>query len=549
MGRPKKSVNAESEDILISKESVESVVEFANAMYNGLGGFGYFATPFTQNQNLVSLNNNPRVPTYEKILEALRNSPMDGQTLCGYSEFMEVWDTIYGKTIDYLTGLLAFNIGYKPTNMKDPSKEMSSQPYKDDIRRVEKFLRTFNYKQEFRKIVKEVLRHETSYVWFRDTRAIYNPIDIEEDDIKKNEKFALQMLPQNFCVLTGYVDGGELLYDFNMNYFLNGTVDINLFAPELKKKFKETFTDTSGAYVPSAQLSNRNGSFATYVQCSPNDGAYAFKFDISNFRQVPPLASLMKSVFDNTTIEQLQKDKDIASAYALLMGEIKTYDNAKSGTQPNQYAISKTSMGQFLALVQSGLQKNIKPVALPLEETRLAQFTDGSPLMSNYKLKESSGQGASASSLIYTDGKMAQFEMQQAVETDYAKMKPLYYQFCAFLNRFVNQKTSKYKFEFTLDGLDREFYRMQKLKDYTQLANVGLVMGEQELASCLNMTPFALKKSLEMAHYGDMTSLLTPLLNINTMKDGSNPSSKEVGNQEKDSNEITDSGANSRDYN
>jgi len=549
VGRPRK---IQPDGILTSKEGVGVVTEFANALYNGFSGNGYFATPFTQNQNLVELNNNPQVPTYEKLLKALRNEPMDYISLCGYSEFMEVWDTIYGKTIDIMSNLLAFNIGYKPTNMKNPAVEMSSKDYQDDYRRVEKFLRTFDYKSEFKKIIREVLRRETTYVWFRDTHTLDSPIDIGSDDIVKNEKFSLQTMPQSFCKLTGYYDGIELLYDFDMTYFTKGTVDINLFSPALRKKFNELFIDTDGnyRYNPSAPLNKRNGQFATYVQCTPDDGAYAFKFDISNFRQIPHYASLMKSVFDNTTIEQLQKDKDIASAYALLMGEIKTYDKAQSGNQANQFAIDEKAMGRFLKLVQNGLQRNIKPVALPLEETQLAQFTDASPLMSNYKLIESSSQGLSASSLVYSNGKMAQFEMQQAVETDYALLKPLYSQFCRFLNRFVNRKTTKYKFEFTLDGIDREFYRIQKLKDYMQLASVGFVLGEQEWASATNMTPFQFRKSLEMGHYGGISDLLTPLLNINTMKDGSDSggSDKPVGNQKKSDNEITDSGAQSHDY-
>lgn len=536
-----------SEEILTEQSQLNEVLQFANGLYNGFGGYGFYANPFTTRQNLINLNNSPLVPTYEKLLDALQKSPMDWKTICGYSEFMEVFDTIYGKTLRYMASLLSYDIHYYPSKRDITPQEIKSKEFQDDLKRVEKFLSNFNYKQEFGKVVSEILRRETSYVWFRDSYNVIDaPIDIDSEDgkVKRNEKFALQIMPQNYCVLTGYFDSGQLLYDFDMSYFLQGTVDINLFAPVFKKKYREVFGDGNQTYVPSAQLSNRNGEFATYVQCSPNDGAYAFKMDISNFRQVPVFASLMKSAFDNTTIENLQKDKDIASAYALLMGEIKTLDSAKSGDKPNQFTITPERMGQFLQLVQSGLQKNVRPVALPLEETRLAQFADSNPLMSNYKIRTSASQGASASTLVYTDAKMAQFEMQQAIETDFTFMEKLYSQFAEFMNFFVNKKLKKYKFDFSFDGLNRSFYRDAKFKQLTQIADKGMVLDESQWASVFRMKPQDFRKSLIMAHTSDFTEYLTPLINMNTMKDGAG----EVGNPIKDAEDLADSGEESRDY-
>ena len=61
------------------------------------------------------------------------------------------------------------------------------------------------------------------------------------------------------------------------------------------------------------------------------------------------------------------------------------------------------------------------------------------------------------------------------------------------------------------------------------------------------MKPQDFHRSLELAHYSDFTSNLTMLLNINTTKDGSGEST-EVGNQELDDDEVSDSGATAREY-
>ena len=220
----------------LSKEELSSVMQFADGLFRGFSGYGFY-TPFTQNQNLLSLNNNGSKPTYDKLLRALESSPYDYGTLSSYSEFMEIWDAIYAKTLRYMGGLLAFDLSYTCKNVKDPS-EYKSKEYRDDVKRVNKFLDNFDYKLEFDKVVKQLLRTETCYAWFRDTHEeIATPIDIEDDGkIKRNEKFSLQIMPQKECMLTGYFNCSQLLYDFNINYFLNPSVDINLFAPSLKKK-------------------------------------------------------------------------------------------------------------------------------------------------------------------------------------------------------------------------------------------------------------------------------------------------------------------------
>ena len=503
----------------LSSSQLDSVLQFSQGLYNGLSGYSIFATPYSQYQNLIRINNNPAKPTYEKLAKALESAPYDYQTLSSYSEFMEIWDAIYAKTLRYFAGLLAFDLSYQCTNVKNPS-EYKSQEYKDDVKRVNKFLDRFDYKSEFRKVVKEIMRKETSYVWFRDSQEINSPIEIDEDKVKRTEKFGLQIMPDKYCLLTGYFNSGQLLYDFNMNYFLNSTVDINLFAPIFKKKFREVFDSDEATYNPSAQLDYRTGEFATWVQTSPVDGAWAFKFDLSNFRQVPPLANLMKGCLDKEDAQALQKDKNMISAYLVLAGEIATMSTEKSGNKADQFKISPNTMGKFMALVNQGLKDNVKPVALPLEDIKGWQFNDSNTNMVENQEKITAADGASATTLIYTSDKMSQFELENAIYSDYCFIKPLYDQFNQFLNFFVNRKTKKYKFEFFFDGLDGQWDREKRREALRNYADKGIVLDSTMWASALGMKPQAFQRSLECAHNSDFIENLTMMLNANTMKDG-----------------------------
>ena len=143
MPKSEKEVNLDE----MSKQEAFNLMEFSQAMMNTLGGYGYY-NPFTQRQNMLELNNDPLIPTYERVLKALQEVPYDYKKLARYSEFMEVFDSIYGNTLRYMKGLLSFDLSYSCKNIKDPS-EYNSKEYKDDLRRVHKFLDSFDYKQEF----------------------------------------------------------------------------------------------------------------------------------------------------------------------------------------------------------------------------------------------------------------------------------------------------------------------------------------------------------------------------------------------------------------
>lgn len=518
----------------LTENELDTVLEFSNGLYNYLN-YGLYATPYTQNQNLININNNPLKPTIEKISKALESVPYDGQSLSSYSEFMEVWDALYTKMLRYYESLLSFDLSYVCKNIKDPS-EYKSKEYKDDIKRVNKFLDNFDYKSEFKKVVKEIMRKETSYVWFRDSKEINDPINLDETKIIKSEKFGLQIMPDKYCLLTGYFNSGQLLYDFNMNYFLNPTVDINLFAPIFKKKFKEVFDNNEEHYIPSAQLNFRNGEYANWVQCSPLEGAWAFKFDTSNFRQVPPMITAVKNCLDAEEAEALQKDKDLISSYLILAGEIGTMNTDKSGNKANQTKFSPNTLGKFMSLVASGLQSKIKPIALPLEDIHGYQLNDTNPEMADEQYKMAVGSSVSASGLIYTTEKMGQFELENAIYTDYGLMKPLYDQFNQFLNFYVNKKTVKYKFNFFFDGLDRIWDREKRQETLRNYADKGIVLDSTMWASAMGMKPQDFQRSLECAHNSEFIDNLTMLLNANTMKDGGANGAPQKNNLEKSDN-------------
>lgn len=510
---------------LLSREQVWDVLQFADGLWNGhpwLHGGGVY-TPDILNQNLVNLNNDVETPTYKKVLQALGNAPEYEDTLRSFSQYMEFFDVMYEKVANYKANILSFDLNPVCVNAK--GSEFNSNDYKEDKARVNKFLFNFDYQHAFRDVVKNLLRSGIYYCWYRETP-------------KKNgtQKYALQMLPQKYCKLTGYWESG-LLFDVDLTFLLSGTVDIDLYADAFGKYFNELFDPESARkYIPSNQLNKRDGSWAFWVQTSPDDGAWCFKADTSTFTTVPPLANLMRNTILDAEIQKLQYDKDFAGAYGILVGQMMMKKDSK---EPNDFSIDPRLLGQLLNLVQSGLSKNIKIGAMPTENNKFYQFEDKNETMYADHNKDTAALGASATRVIYTTDKSSEAELIAQITTDAGEVRKLYYQFSNFLNFFVNRKTKKYKFHFDFDGLNYWFDQEQRRDKMLELADRGIILNEGAWAQAFGFPPHVFEQALDEGKHGGLTDKLGQLISIHTASNttqsqGGRPRKKRVATSSRD---------------
>lgn len=495
---------------LLSRDEVWSVLQFADSLYNGkswLYGGGVY-TPDILNSNLENLNNEPSrdIPTYEKVIKSLSNAVQNEDVLRSFSQYMSYFDTIYEKVANYKANMLSFDLN--PVCENASGSDYASKAYKEDRQRVNKFLFNFDYQHLFRDIVKNVIRNGVYYCWYRESA-------------KKNgtQKYSIQMMPQKYCKITGYWEGG-VLYDIDLSFLLSGTVDLGLYSDIFGKYYEELFDPNSARkYVPSNQLNKRSGSWAYWVQTSPDEGAWCFKADTSTFASVPPLASLMRNTILDAEVQKLQYDKDFAGAYAILVGQMLMKKDSK---QPNDFAIDPKTLGKLLSMVQAGLSKNIKVGAMPTEGHKFFQFEEHNKDMYTNQNLNTSALGASATRVIYTTDKCSEAEMIAQITTDAGEVKKLYYQFTNFLNFFVNKKTKKYKFHFHFDGLEYWFDKEQRRDKMLELADRGIILGEGAWAQAYGIPPHIFEQSLDEGKNGGLSDKLGALISIHTASNTTN---------------------------
>lgn len=181
----------------LNKNQLDAVIQFAQGLWT-MERYGVY-TPWMQNMLLNNLNNTAEVPTSDKIKKALANYKNNADNLQNYMQFMEHFDILFARTIKSYVNMLSFDLSIVCTNAKP--EDYQSEKYLADKKRIYNFLDKFDYKAEFRKVLEQVLVNEVYFTWFRKSKSGNNGM-----------KYALQIMPQDRCLITGYWEKG-LLFD------------------------------------------------------------------------------------------------------------------------------------------------------------------------------------------------------------------------------------------------------------------------------------------------------------------------------------------------
>lgn len=510
----------------ISRSDIQDVIDFSA----GLMAVDNFYSPFLSNQLLTNLNNNPRLPSAESVKKALNDYKNSGEELQGFVEFASSFDMIFKRTLYSYANALSFDLQITCKNAYTES-DYQSDEYKKDRQTVDNFLTNFDYKKEFYNVLLNVLKRDTYFTWFRKTKT----------GNRGKMKFALQIMPQDYCMLTGYFEKG-LLWSMNQLYWTLPGVDLDSYDPSLKRTYQRALENAELNYKPSAPLNERTGSYALWADVSPLDGAWCFKWATDNFANNPFLSPYVVNVLRSDEIGELQYNKDLIAASGILAGEIQLYDQARSGQKANQFSIDPKTLGAFMQKVKSGLNGVAKIAAVPLANIKYFQFEDKNPNSYTNELTTTAGIGTGISRVIYSSDKMSNAELEAALNEVYQTMKPMYAQFNNFLDFYVNQMTSKYKFKFEFVGSNYQFERDARFDKMMKMADKGLVLNSSAWASAVGMNPVTFDRMLAESKYTGWINKYSQML-MNTY---TTSQSNEGGRPRQSGTSLTESGEASR---
>lgn len=516
-------MSVKEKKLLTEEEVVETLQAAQNAFSLLDFSRGYSEgvySPALQNQLMQNLNISTAVPDKNEIEAALNQPGKNEAKLVSYSQSYYFSSMMYKRNLEYFANLPAFDL--EMTCINATASDYATSKYKNDYKIVADFLDKFDYRTQFKEILWNLVMEESYFGIFRELES----------------KSIFQQWPSNYAKITGRFEDG-LLYDIDMNYFLQGIVDLDCYPNWVKQKYLDVFKNDSKAYRPSSKLNDRTGRFALWVQTSPEDGFWCFKFNSKHVLQVPFFSAMLPEMAIVPLMRKLQVSQSLAAARKLLVSSVPYLKDKKSSSVANQLAIDADVLGKFLGLAAQGLESAIKLLALPTEDIKGVEFenTDKDTYKNFMAITSSLLSGGKV--IFSTNENQNAIETQLSLNLDQLLVESVYPQFEQFLNYMINRRTKKYKWRFRFVGCNDKFDRERRQEEAFTYADKGVVL-PNKIASSLGLNKIELERELEEANATGFVDKLMMMKNINTM------SSEETGRPANKDSNLSDSGLKTR---
>ena len=474
------------EEVFLTEQEVWNVIEFARQ----LSGFGYLS-PSLINDRMKEINLNPLRATESSLEDALKNPKQNEKQLREFSQDFEVNSMVYKRLVTYLSNMLSFDITY----INDADYDEYTKPrFKEDNKKVEEFLDAFNYKREFKIAVREMLRNDAYFGIFRDL----------------GNKYTLQELPADYCKITGRWANG-FLFSFDMGWFDQTGVDIDMYPDFFKKKYKEIYKGRqTGEYKPSISAELRGKSYWTNWVDIPVDLGVCFKLSPELATRLPYFSPLFNDLVLQPLMRTLQKDINMAAANKMIMGEVPFLNKEIKATVRDSIAISPNLLGKFMYLVKSALSDAVKVGSLPLEDIKSIEFEGDNDLYDKYLRTALASSGINTNLIFSSSIKPNAIETQLSLDVDEQMMEAVYEQFEEFMNYIVKKvKNTRYNYYFSFEGTDFSTNREARITRAMSLFSEGIIL-PQKIAAAYGMKPHHFMAHMELAKAQNFVEKLTP---------------------------------------
>jgi hypothetical protein len=474
---------------LLTEEESWDVLAYAKQL-GGMYGNAYL-NPFLTNARLMDINLNTSEATQSTLDAAMKNPKASEKQLQDFSEDFELRSMVYKRLISYLANMLSFDATY--TSSAEP-QDYSTPKYKKSLKAVEAFLDKFNYKKEFRIVIKEMLRNDAYFGCFRDV----------------GDSYILQELPPEYCKITGRWAGG-FLFSFNMYWFLIPGVDLNMYPDFFKKKYKEIFGNSKMKEYNPALSANDRGSNGNYVYWTdvPIDVGTCFKMNQELATRLPYFSPIFNDLVLQTLMRNLQKNISMAAASKMIIGQVPMLNKEAKATVKDSLAISPELLGKFMALVKSAISESIKVASAPLENMKGISFEGDNAMYDQYLRTALATSGVNTNLIFSSNIKPNAVETQLSLNVDEQLMTVLYEPFNDFMNYFINKVSGAFTFKLQFEGTDFFLDRQARFDKAMSLFDKGIML-PQKIAASIGMKPAQFRKHMEESSAMGFIDMLTP---------------------------------------
>lgn len=493
-----------------------------NSQYQQESPF-YFLSPQLLNLSLKNINMNGMSLTQEDIQRMVLEPHRFELQLRNLASYFYNSVSLFRRDIDFKQGILDFDwepIPYRADGKEITISDMHTKKYQKAYATLTRFFNSFNVKREFAKVVFNLLLYDTYFVSLREYDG----------------HMYLQELPSSHCIIDAVSYLGYL-FSFDLSYFTNAGVDIYGYSDSLIKKFNNALKQKEMHHY-NPNLPDRNGSWVYWQTMTPDD-AWVFKFHQGFAGSVPPV---LDTLSDYNKLENKYKDlettKKELETYKVVFATVPRLSNGRAGNKTDDFAISATELGKFIATVKSNLPIDFK--AAPLEDFKAFDFSP-SGSEDNLLATEVSNvmkESGLADAVLVGGNSVSALNLYKQVKA--REMEQLYYQFEQFCEYHINKNLNLYKFKIKFVGniFDREDRRKASNEDMER----GIIT--PRIFSSRGMQLTDVNNVMNMMQVLTFPDRFTPIKTASTM---SSKEKESVGRTALDDNNLSDAGEQTRD--
>lgn len=462
--------------------------------------------PLHSEKLLQDININPEVASSTQIEQWLLSPQYYDQNLRHLSHYLSYAVGQYNRALWYLNTIKGFKYTTKFPYAK--KEDIFSDDWKSDYDIYMKTLQKMNIPYNIPKIDLQTMYDGVTCVYLVET----------------NDTISTHPIPIDYCYITapwtyGFTFAIDLTY-FDRFAMLDDQV------PELVKAY-QLFCDKRKALYKGEKLAPYQ-----YFQVPPDKG-WVFTFDPIHPDKIPPLSSSMSTSLDILSYRELLKNKLALDLYKVIALKIPLDKDNK------QMAITYKLAEDITQVIQSTLPDNMKVYSSPFESlpinTDQANRFDEIVGIGNDNFSASTGfnQG-----LFGSNQAKQGTAIQLSAKVDFAYASThLYGQYANFISYQIAIRTKKFHFGVRFFGNKLE--EDKEIQNYSTLVrtNNSHVL---ELFASTGKEPFEIESALMVED--KIKELMTPLVSAFNSK------SDDAGRKAKNEADLTDSGANTRDY-
>ena len=504
--------NTKNKEIVVSDGAIPN----SNSVHNknmSLDSMFHMPQRFSAMNKLIlrDLNGAASSPTFylyskDKITEFLQNPYTNEKNIRNAVIYIYSASSHFRRLIQYFSSLS--DLAYVVSPHKIDTSTAKPQSIRRNYTKVLNLLSSMDIKNQFAKVLTVCLRED----------VFYGTMWVNTDSV------IIQQLPSDYCTVA-IIEDNVLNVSFDFSYFDSNAKYLETYPPEFKVKY--------AAY----QKDRTNMKWQELD--SPTSFAIKCNNDILNYA-VPPFVGLLREIYDIEDYKQLKLTKTELENYAMLVMTLGINDEG-------EWEMDFDKAKEFWRNLDSVLPEEIGSILTPMPINKISfeKNNVGDTDMIS-KAEQNLFTAAGVSSLLFNNEKASANALSLSIKADQALTYGIVKNIEAAINRFLHAQSYGKNFKVTF--LDCSPFNRKEVGDaYIKACQLGMPMisyycASQGLAQdemdCMNF--------LEDDVLG-VKERFTPLQSSSTLSANSSKDvTKDAGREEKDVDELTESGEQTR---